>query len=87
MTLLKVQHRNTFSHLKNKKKILVTKNLQETAIERANSIFEKLDVNDDGSLDEQEFVDGCMNDERVAQLLNTGSGQQHINLEEAEEES
>ena len=56
--------------------------LQETAIERANDVFEKLDVNDDGSLDEQEFVDGCMNDERLAQLLNTGSGQQHINLEE-----
>ena len=61
--------------------------LQETAIERANAVFEKLDVNDDGSLDEQEFVDGCMNDERLAQLLNTGSGQQHINLEEVEEES
>lgn len=57
----------------------------ETAIERANAVFQKLDVNDDGSLDEQEFVDGCMNDERVAQLLNTGSGQQHINLDEAEE--
>ena len=64
------------------KKILVIQNLQETAIERANAVFEKLDVNDDGSLDEQEFVDGCMNDERLAQLLNTGSGQQHINLEE-----
>ena len=63
--------------------------VQETAIERANAVFEKLDVNDDGSLDEQEFVDGCMNDERLAQLLNTGSGQEHINLgeEEVEEEN
>ena len=54
-------------------------------MERANAVFEKLDVNDDGSLDEQEFVEGCMNDERLAQLLNTGSGQQHINLDEEEE--
>ena len=61
--------------------------VQETAIERANAVFEKLDVNDDGSLDEQEFVDGCMNDERLAQLLNTGSGQEHINLGEEEEEN
>ena len=61
--------------------------VQETAIERANAVFEKLDVNDDGSLDEQEFVDGCMNDERLAQLLNTGSGQENINLEEEEEEN
>ena len=47
--------------------------LQETAVERAHAVFEKLDINDDGSLDEKEFVDGCLNDERIAKLLNTAS--------------
>ena len=39
-------------------------------------MFEKLDINEDGNLDEQEFVEGCLNDERLAKLLNTGSNQE-----------
>ena len=39
-------------------------------------MFEKLDINEDGNLDEQEFIDGCLNDERLAKLLNTGSNQE-----------
>ena len=49
-------------------------------MERANAVFEKLDVNDDGILNEQEFVSGCMNDERIASLLNTGST--HLTIDE-----
>ena len=49
--------------------------LQETAVERANEVFAALDLNEDGTLDEQEFVEGCMKDQSLAQLLNTGSTQ------------
>ena len=49
---------------------------QETAVERACGVFERLDVNEDGELSEQEFVQGCLNDERLAGLLNTGSAVQ-----------
>ena len=53
-------------------------------MERANAVFEKLDVNDDGILNEQEFVSGCMNDERIASLLNTGST--HLTVDEENED-
>ena len=53
-------------------------------MERAHSVFEKLDVNSDGLLNEQEFVDGCLTDQRIASLLNTGST--HQTLEEEQEE-
>ena len=36
-------------------------------------MFEKLDVNDDGELNEDEFVGGCLKDESLANLLNTGA--------------
>ena len=36
-------------------------------------MFEKLDVNDDGELNEDEFVVGCLQDESLANLLNTGA--------------
>ena len=49
---------------------------KEMAVERADSVFGKLDVNGDGVLNEEEFVMGCMADERLASLLNTGSTQQ-----------
>lgn len=45
-------------------------------MERACGVFERLDVNEDGELSEQEFVQGCLNDERLAGLLNTGSAVQ-----------
>ena len=61
---------------------MTLKTCKETAVERANSVFEKLDVNDDGILDEEEFIEGCINDERIASLLNTGSA--HLSLEEEE---
>ena len=48
---------------------------QETAIERATAVFEKLDVNDDGELNEEEFVGGCLKDENLANLLNTGAAE------------
>ena len=57
--------------------------LEETAIERATVVFEKLDVNDDGELNEDEFVVGCLNDESLANLLNTGTGdEEKVNTEE-----
>ena len=49
---------------------------QETAIERATAVFEKLDVNDDGELNEDEFVGGCLKDETLANLLNTGASEE-----------
>ena len=53
-------------------------------MERANAVFEKLDVDRDGTLDEQEFVSGCLNDERIASLLNTGST--HLTIDEENED-
>ena len=49
---------------------------QETAIEKATAVFEKLDVNDDGELNEDEFVGGCLKDETLANLLNTGAAEE-----------
>ena len=49
---------------------------QDTAIERATAVFEKLDVNDDGELNEDEFVSGCLKDESLASLLNTGASKE-----------
>ena len=46
-------------------------------------MFEKLDVNDDGELNEDEFVVGCLNNESLANLLNTGTGdEEKVNTEE-----
>ena len=42
-------------------------------MERANVVFEKLDTDNSGTIDQEEFVSGCINDERIASLLNTGS--------------
>ena len=58
--------------------------IQETAVERANSVFGKLDVNEDGVVNEEEFVSGCINDERLASLLNTGSTHQTLESEDLE---
>lgn len=44
----------------------------DTAGERANKIFSQLDVNGDGELDEEEFCKGCMDDDELVRLLNSG---------------
>jgi Ca2+-binding EF-hand superfamily protein len=46
--------------------------LQETAAEKAIMSFKLLDVNGDGELNEDEFVEGCMRDNTLAELLNAG---------------
>ena len=57
---------------------------QDTAIERATAVFEKLDVNGDGELNEDEFVGGCLKDESLANLLNTGASEEQKNEPEEE---
>ena len=47
--------------------------LQDTANEKAASVFRMLDRNDDGELNEDEFVRGCLRDERLRSLLNSAS--------------
>jgi Ca2+-binding EF-hand superfamily protein len=44
----------------------------ESAYERAEKIFSDLDVNSDGSLTEDEFLQGCMDDDELVRLLNAG---------------
>ena len=46
--------------------------IQETAAERATRTFSLLDVNGDGELNEDEFVEGCLRDKSLADLLNAG---------------
>lgn len=43
--------------------------LGETAAQIAERIFRKMDVNNDGFLSEEEFVQGCLNDKKLYQLL------------------
>ena len=52
---------------------LETKELlsQDTALERATAVFALLDVNDDGELNEDEFVEGCLKDQNLINLLNS----------------
>ena len=57
---------------------------QNTAIEKATAIFEKLDINDDGELNEDEFVGGCLKDESLANLLNTGASEEQKHESEDE---
>ena len=44
--------------------------LQDTAEETATMVFNKLDINNDGNCDEDEFVSGCMGNSTLAGLLN-----------------
>ena len=41
--------------------------------ERAMNIFQMMDKNSDGVLSREEFIDGCMNDEQLYQLLTQSS--------------
>ena len=44
---------------------------EEAATAQAVKIFEGLDVNKDGSLEEEEFVQGCLENEAMMGLLNS----------------
>lgn len=37
--------------------------------ERAKQIFQKMDTNKDAILDEKEFIEGCLNDKSLMQML------------------
>ena len=45
---------------------------------RANRIFKKLDIDDNGELDENEFVRGCLDDADFIKLLTGDSGQSSV---------
>ena len=45
---------------------------KDAAGDRANKIFRELDTNGDGELDENEFVQGCLDDGELMSLLNSG---------------
>lgn len=45
---------------------------REPAFEQAEDIFKALDVNGDGSLDEEEFVKGCLEDPDFCRLIQGG---------------
>lgn len=47
-------------------------NLQDSAEERAQRIFKKMDINHDGALTEQEFIKGCLNDDDLTKILTAG---------------
>ena len=55
---------------------------EECASERATKIFNNLDINGDGEVDEEEFVRGCLDDEDLICLLNAGG----LNDEDRQEE-
>lgn len=46
---------------------------QIEADERAMNIFRMMDKNSDGILSREEFIDGCLNDEQLYQLLTQSS--------------
>ena len=45
---------------------------KEAACEKAEAIFRRLDTNGDGSLDEKEFCQGCLNDPDFYQIVQCG---------------
>ena len=47
---------------------------KDTAMERATTVFKLLDVNADGELNEHEFVEGCLEDQNLINMLNSGRG-------------
>ena len=46
----------------------------DSAEERTQKIFAKMDVNNDGVLTRSEFVDGCMKDQFLYQMLTADAG-------------
>ena len=55
-------------------------NLQELGRERARKIFVFLDVDNDGELDEKEFLEGCLSNQSLFDLLNSGRRTSTCNL-------
>ena len=47
---------------------------KDTAMERPTIVFKMLDVNADGELNEIEFVEGCLEDQNLINMLNSGRG-------------
>ena len=47
---------------------------KDTAMERATTVFKLLDVNADGELNENEFAEGCLEDQNLINMLNSGRG-------------
>ena len=45
---------------------------KETAMERATTVFKLLDVNADGELNENKFLEGCLEDQNLIDMLNSG---------------
>ena len=45
---------------------------RQMAVRKAENIFHKLDSNSDGSLDEEEFCEGCIKDDDFYKVLNEG---------------
>ena len=41
-------------------------------MDRAMAVFQLLDVDEDGELNEDEFVEGCLKDQNLTNLLNSG---------------
>ena len=57
---------------------IITEYKQETADDRARSIFERMDANSDGRVTKDEFMKSCMDDENMINLL-TPPGWEIIN--------
>ena len=43
-------------------------------MERATTVFKLLDLNSDGELNENVFVEGCLEDQNLINMLNSGRG-------------
>jgi len=50
----------------------------KTAIEKSFRIFSELDINGDGELTCEEFIKGCMQDEALLNILNSGKDTKYI---------
>ena len=55
--------------LKLEKSVQKSELSQETAGDRAKSIFERMDANNDGRVTREEFMKSCMDDENMIGLL------------------
>ena len=47
---------------------------RESAEVRARTIFEKMDENNDGHLSQEEFLNGCLQDEDLSKMLAPNMG-------------